>query len=225
MAGKNRFDMVLFDLEGTLVDFQWQLQQAVDEILPALKETGIDTALYGSNPGYATLYNKTREIVDTAESQMQKDIFDTLNPIYDKYDKDALTRWQPYPQTHEMLEQLSDFGIRMGVVSNCGAKAVHVVMEKFDLASFFEICLSRNDVSYIKPHPQGLNIALEKLDIQAESVIFIGDSINDILAAEKVPMQSCFLSGGESIVTGEGGTIGTYQIDSLDKLPVLMRDE
>jgi phosphoglycolate phosphatase len=216
--------MVLFDLEGTLVDFQWRLQQAVEEILPLLENAGIDTSLYGHNPDYATLYNKTRKIVDIPKSQVTNNIFDKLNLIYDKYDEDALSRWSPYPQTHRMLEKLLDHGIRMGIVSNCGSIAANAVLEKYKLASFFEICLSRNDVSYIKPYPEGLNLALKHLDIEKERVLFVGDSINDIKAAQSVPMQSCFLSGGESAVTGDGGTIGTFQITTLDNLLKLVRD-
>jgi phosphoglycolate phosphatase len=212
-----QFDVILFDLEGTLVDFQWRLDDAVTEILPVLAGAGIDPGLYGTSPGYADLYNKTRDITKVWESKNITPLFKQLTIIYDKYDRDALSRWAPYPEALLALEKLSAFGYRMGVVSNCGAHAADTLLERFHLAGFFEITLSRNDVSYLKPDPEGLKKALKRLCAPAHRTLFVGDSINDILAAKKIFMPSCFLSCGESLVTGEKAQ-ADFQISSLSGL-------
>ncbi len=218
MPENRSFDAILFDLEGTLVDFQWRLEDAVKEILPILTAAGIDPDRYGKSPVYAGLYNTTRKITKSWNSRESARLFEKLTLLYDKYDKDALGRWAPYPDAGAVLKKLSTAGYRMGVVSNCGAHAADTVLERFSLAGYFEIILSRNDVSYLKPSPEGLNLALKKLCISADRALFIGDSINDILAADKVPMPSCFLSCGESLVTGKNARIATFQISSLSSL-------
>jgi len=106
----------------------------------------------------------------------------------------------------------------MGIVSNCGARATNKVLERFNLAGYFEFILSRNDVPYLKPSPKGLKLALKKLCIPARRALFVGDSTNDILAANQVPMPSCFLSCGESRVTGKDGCNASFQISSLSGL-------
>ncbi|MFA5906831.1 MAG: HAD family hydrolase [Desulfobacula sp.] len=212
------FDLILFDLEGTLVDFQWRLDEAVGEILPVLAASGIDTGKYSASPSYAELFNTTRDLTRNWNPQHAVRLFEHLGEIYDKYDKDALSRWTPYPDTLTLLESLAKAGYRMGVVSNCGAHAAGSVLSRFNLSGYFEIILSRSDVAYIKPSPEGLILALEKLGTSPDRALFIGDSINDILAARNVPMPSCFLSGGESRVTGEDGSIATFQISSLSDL-------
>jgi len=222
MAAERKFDIILFDLEGTLVDFQWRLNDAVKEILQVLVNAGIDPALHGQSPDYAGLYNSTRDITDSWKIEDSKCLFDQLAAIYDRYDRDALSRWAPYPDTVNTLARLSDCGYRMGVVSNCGAYASDTVLEKFCLAGHFEIVLSRNDVEHLKPRPESLKLALKKLCAPADRSLFIGDSLNDILAADRVPMASCFLSGGESLVTGENADIATFQISSLSMLPVIL---
>lgn len=222
MTAEKKFDVILFDLEGTLVDFQWRLNDAVKEILQVLVNAGIDPALYGQSPGYAGLYNTTRDITDGWKTADSKYLFDRLAAIYERYDRDALSRWAPYPDTVDTLARLSDCGYRMGVVSNCGVYSSETVLEKFGLAGHFEMVLSRNDVEYLKPRPESLKLALKKLCAPADRSLFVGDSLNDILAADRVPMASCFLSGGESIVTGENADIATYRISSLSKLPDIL---
>ncbi len=218
MAAERKFDIILFDLEGTLVDFQWRLNDAVKEILQVLVNAGIDPAIYGQAPSYAGLYNTTRDITDVWKMADSKCLFDRLAVIYERYDRDALSRWAPYPDTGEILARLSDCGYRMGVVSNCGAHASETVLKKFGIAGHFEIILSRNDVEYLKPRPESLKLALKKLCAPADRTLFVGDSLNDILAADRVSVASCFLSGGESLVTGEYADIATFQISSLSML-------
>ncbi|WP_300463219.1 HAD family hydrolase [Desulfobacula sp.] len=218
MTDDRQFELVLFDLEGTLVDFQWRLEDAVKELLPVLSKAGIKPSRYGASPSYAGIYNTTRDITRAWDPQKADELFEQLADIYETYDRDALIRWAPYADAQSSLERLSAFKYRMGVVSNCGSHAADTVLERFNLAEFFEIALARNDVLYLKPSPEGLNLALEKLDVPADRTLFVGDSINDILAANKVPMPSCFLSGGESKVTGEDGRMATFQITSLSGL-------
>ena len=218
MVAERQFDVILFDLEGTLVDFQWRLTAAADEILQVLINAGIDTTQYGEAPDYACFYNTTRDIVSTWETEDAARLSGQLAVIYDKYDRDALSRWAPYPDTLDVLARLSACGYRMGVVSNCGAYASGRVLKFYNLARYFEIILSRDDLVYLKPHPEGLKKALKKLCASAERTLFVGDSLNDILAAEQVPMSSCFLSKGENLVTGKSADSATFQISSLSDI-------
>ena len=222
MMNNRTFNLILFDLEGTLVDFQWRLDEAVREILPVLADSGIDTRRYGPSPDYAGLFNTTLDLTRDWNPGKSAQLFDQLGVIYDKYDRDALSRWTPYPDTLSLLDSLAASGYCMGVVSNCGAQAVHTVLAKFRLSDYFDIILSRNEVSRIKPSPEGLILALERLGASPDQALFIGDSVNDILAAQAVPMASCFLSGGESRITGENGTMAAFQISSLSGLVPLL---
>ncbi len=213
-----RFDVILFDLEGTLVDFQWHLDEAVQETVSVLHDFDIHIGESGIPQTYASLYNTTRQIVRARAGEDEARLFEILDRIYERYDADALSRWSLYEGTLKTLERLQKNGYRMGLVSNCGSRAVRAVLERFQLAHYFEVILTRDDISYLKPHPEGLQRALAMLDISNLRVLFVGDSPNDILAARRVPVQSCFLLGGESRVKGHIEPKAEFQIAAIAEL-------
>ncbi|MFU8770226.1 MAG: HAD family hydrolase, partial [Desulfotignum sp.] len=60
--------------------------------------------------------------------------------------------------------------------------------------------------------------ALKALSLPSEQVLFVGDSINDILAAGNTGMTACFLSCGESRVTGLSAALNVHHISCLSDL-------
>ncbi len=214
---------ILFDLEGTLVDFQWNLKGAAAEILGLLSKHGIDPDAFGANPDYACLFNTTQKRITAWPQARANELIKKLNVVYNKYDADALSRWQPYPDTIQVLDNLFASGCRMGLVTNCCGTAVNRVLEKFDLASYFELVISRNDIQQVKPHPEGLIAACRTLDLPPEDILFVGDSVNDILPANEIGMPSCFLNCGECQITGNHGHHADHEISSLAGLYNLYR--
>jgi len=76
-------------LIGTPADFQYHLGEAVKETLPMLFRAGIDPYLYGTSPGYTTLYNTTRDIANVWEPEKADQLFGQLPTRYDKHGQDA----------------------------------------------------------------------------------------------------------------------------------------
>ncbi len=142
-TGDKQFEAVLFDLDGTLVDFQWDLDKAIPEICDILSVAGMDMACYGEPPSYVSLFNLTRDITDQWISrdaaEDARKLLAKMDEVYDRYDQDALTRWQPYPETRTILTELAEKGYRLGVVSNCGREAVHGILSRFNLTGFLSL--------------------------------------------------------------------------------------
>ena len=214
---------VFFDFEGTLVDFQWQLETAVAETLEALSKAGYKQQWYGENPGYAHIYNHTLDLAEQGKGNKSptgaKDLMDN---IYDRYDADALTRWKRYPDTLETLEKLRNQGFKMGLVSNVGKVSLEAAMEKLGLFGLLQIVVSRNDVSRLKPHPGGLLTAAKAIGAEPGETILIGDSRNDVNAARRAGMLAGYLRGGED--SREAMTLfpADVELDALHQLPPIL---
>jgi phosphoglycolate phosphatase len=211
---------IFFDFEGTVVDFQWQLKPAVEECLAELEKAGFNRDWYGTNPSYAYLYNHTLSLARQGRgSGDPSSAIAVIDEVYDKYDADALTRWNLYPDTLMVIEKLREQGFLMGIISNIGSVSLSAAMDKLGLAGKVEVVISRSDVTELKPHPEGLIKAAEQLKVDPAQSIFIGDSRNDVGAARGAGMLAGFIRGGEDSPDAMARHPADIEIDRLSQLP------
>src|SRR5690554_3420515 len=104
--------LVTLDFEGTLVNFQWNLEKAREEALNVLVEMGISREIFCSNTNYDDIYNLVRE--KSKEWGFTGNRLITLiDEIYDFYDMDAASRWKPVEGVYEVLHQLKECKIAL----------------------------------------------------------------------------------------------------------------
>ena len=192
-------EAILFDFEGTLVDLQWNLQGAVKETLEMLKTLRFPIQrLQGMK--YSTLMleavRMAQEIGQSAGRVREK-----IGAIYDRFDEDALKRWTLREGSEDFLSALKTKGIKIGLVSNVGRKALDKAILKLDLHPFFNVVVSRNDVQSMKPSGEGLRLALSRLRVTSDKALYVGDSLDDVLAAKAAGVKVIIIMGKESSET------------------------
>ncbi|MGC8491992.1 MAG: HAD family hydrolase [Syntrophobacteraceae bacterium] len=189
-------EAVLFDFEGTLVDFQWKIPEAVAEVLEMLLSMGFARAQLRSRK-YSTLVQEAMEAAPRLGLRPEA-VREAIGAIYDRYDEDALTRWKMRPGALDFLFALRSRGVRTALVSNVGAGGLAKALARLGLRPLLDIFLSRNDVPNLKPSPDGINLALEKLGARRQASLFIGDSLDDIHAARGAGLRALIITNGEN---------------------------
>lgn len=185
---------VLFDFEGTLVDFQWRLEPGETELRNALAALGFDRSQL-ERESYATMWNRA---VKDAEERRRAELAAKLLPIYDRYDRDALSRWALREDAVELLRRLRRAGLALGIVSNVGREALGRAVCRFGLDTLVHVVFSRNDVTLMKPAGEGIRAAAQALGVPVNEVLMVGDSRADILAARAAGARVAIIAGGES---------------------------
>ena len=142
---------LIFDFEGTLVDFQWRLAEAEAEGSAALANLGM--LREGSRGSYADLMNIALRY---QENFGRSEGVTALSAIYDRFDADALTRWQVRDGVLETLKEIKNRGFWTGLVSNVGTDSLSKALERLGLNSFLDVSISRNEARWLKPHPAGI---------------------------------------------------------------------
>ncbi len=211
---------VIFDFEGTLVDFQWQLAPAEAGLRAACADLGLRGAEF-SGGNYATLWNAAADL--WAPQGRLDELRQALCPIYDRWDADALTRWALRPGARELLAQLAERGIRAGLVSNIGLRALNAALERFGCAELLSPIVSRDDVTCMKPRAEGILRAMAQWP-PAGKTLFVGDSRADVLAARAAGLSVAIIRGGECAASAFADLPPDHFISRLDEIAGLLAE-
>jgi phosphoglycolate phosphatase len=178
---------VLFDLEDTLVQTPWSSHQHVLEFRRRTREKLVDlgvpaTVLEGIERS-TILRNKAWEYVEryfdrVATERFRREIEKFLN----RYELDSAKKSRLFDETFSALENLRKLGVRIGLVTNTSRRAVDIVFQTHGLKEYFDVVVTRESVTRLKPDPEGILLAAEKLG--ASHFLMVGDLVLDLLAAK-----------------------------------------
>jgi phosphoglycolate phosphatase len=145
-----------------------------------------------------------------------------LCPIYDRWDANALTRWAPRPGAAALLRQFAAAGLRVGMVSNVGRRALGEALQRFGLAEFLKPVISRDEVTTMKPRAEGILRVLSAWQLSADAVLFVGDSRADVRGARAAGLRVAIIRGGECVEADFADDPPDFMISRLDELAGLV---
>jgi phosphoglycolate phosphatase len=215
---------VLFDFEGTLVEFAWDLGAGEAALRNALADLGFPRDLFTAD-SYASMWNRALRLEGSAVGEGaavgEDELRAHLGPIYDRFDLDALERWRLRPGALETVAELQSRGLLLAVVSNIGRIALQPAIERFGLADHLDLIVARDDVRFMKPDGEGLRTCLERLDVVAAQALFVGDSRTDVLAARDAGVRVAIVTGGESAPEAYADLQPDAFLDGLSQVTVI----
>ncbi len=215
--------LVLFDLDGTLVDsvpdLAYSLQRMLQKLeLPARSEA--EVRLWVGN-GAARLVG--RALTGSMDGEPEEALFERALPLFmDFYGRHACDRSRLYPGVREGLEMLHSAGARMACITNKPACFIQPLFEKLGIEHYFELSLGGDSLPRIKPDPLPFRHALEHFGMEATETLVVGDSANDILAARAAGLAVVCLSYGYNHGHDIRDSAPDAVIDSLTELGGLL---
>lgn len=213
---------VIFDLDGTLVSFNFDVRGSRKALLEELASRGFEVSGYD-------LTLPTQEILDGARRQIaagevQEDYKTVRNALYlilDAFEVEGSLKSVPFRDTRETLNELKRRKVRLAVVTNSGRTATMGLLGRSGMIDYFEFVLTRDDVEYLKPNPDGLLRAVSRLSLPAPSILFVGDSVLDILAAKRAGLKVVSVATGNysaERLKAEGADIVLPRISDLPEV-------
>lgn len=211
--------LVLFDLDGTLVDSVKDLAGAAQQMMSSLDHVPPDLGKvreYVGN-GIERLVHRclTGQMGGDAAVEEFEPAMELFMVAYEQHNTKHST---VYAGVLEGLEAVAGSGVRMGCVTNKSRRFTSPLLEALDLAGYFELVVCGDTTAHKKPHPAPLNYALERSSLTPEQALFVGDSSNDVLAARAARMPVVCVNYGYN----HGRDIADSQPDAvLDSLAEL----
>ncbi|ALG66653.1 phosphoglycolate phosphatase [Beggiatoa leptomitoformis] len=208
--------LVLCDLDGTLVDSMADLANAVDAMMAELELPlcGEEKVRHWVGNGAERLVK--RALTNDFHAEPDADLFAKAFPLFvTAYAQNNGEHSKLYDGVMEGLLWLQQQGFHLGCITNKPEQFTLPLLEKLDIKRFFPLVVSGDTLPAKKPDPLPLLHAAQFFGVLPADSLFIGDSINDVLAARAAGFSVICVSYGYN----HGQDIRTANPDSvLDSL-------
>lgn len=202
--------LILFDLDGTLIEFTLDHEAQKDGVRSLAGSLGVELK---ANTIHGML-SEFREAAPNVYPLFKSRAFDTLK----RYELSAPVA-NMNRSTDRLLRQLR-VNYLVGVVTNNCREMLDRFLSNSSVS--FDVSVSRDDAGELKPAPDALLLAMKTANCTAEQTIMVGDSIIDIRAANAAGIRSvAFLGGFGSKTIALGGA--DYMTGELSKLPSILK--
>jgi phosphoglycolate phosphatase len=214
-----RPDMVLIDVDGTLVDSVPDLAWCVDATMRELgmPERGEAAVRHWVGNGVERLVK--RALLNRLDGEPDAALYNKALPVFQAfYSENTSKRSKLYAGVADALEFLRSTGVRLGCVTNKASRFTLPILRDLGIADYFATVLCGDEVERKKPDPQPLLTVAERLQTAAERSMMIGDSMSDVKAARAAGFSIVCMSYGYN----HGEDIRDYHpdavVDSMDEI-------
>lgn len=171
--------LVIFDLDGTILDTVLDLTNAVNHLLSKIDRPLVEPHQIKAYLGQGPKYLLEHALNETLEGEK----FDRYYKIYnDYYQAHQLDYTKPYDGIEEVLKTLKGKGYLLAVVSNKQEPVTKSLMEEL-FPNTFDYVIGTSKTNLPKPNPMMVIKVMEVLNIDSKDAIYIGDTQTDMKTA------------------------------------------
>ncbi len=204
--------LVVFDLDGTLVDSKVDLANSVNHALGAFGLPSLPNETIHSYVG-----NGASMLIQRSVGEDGKEIVPrVLETFLSHYREHLLDTTIPYPGVRESLEAYSGT-FQMAVLTNKAVDMTRSILVGLSLSRHFVDVRGGDSFGTKKPHPEGLLRIMTHRGVPPGETIMVGDSVTDILAGQGAGAATCAVTYGY----GGDGFPGLSPDFTIDRFPDL----
>ncbi len=187
-APQRAFDLVMFDLDGTLIETAPEIADATNDTLTQFGLAQVTQQQVNDWIGHGTQTLLVQALAasrqTSQEAVRQADDFAAISAAFVvHYGQRCGSRSHLYPQVREVLHALKAQGVKLAVVTNKEDRYTQVVLDAHRLAPLFDRVISGDTLPTKKPDPSGIAACLAQFGVDRARALFVGDSSIDVATA------------------------------------------
>jgi putative hydrolase of the HAD superfamily len=221
---------VIFDLDNTLTDFMKMKDLAIQGAADAMIDSGLKKTLEEARSEINAVYREMGiEYQKVFDVYLQR----TLGHIDYKMLAAAIVGYRRardsalvlYPHVNLTLHELIKRGLKLAVVSDAPRDGAWLRLCYLKLQHIFDVVVTYEDTLQRKPNPEPFRRVLDRLQIQPDEALMVGDwPERDVIGAKALGMKTVFARYGDTFGTQEGESGADYDIeDVMDLLTIVDR--
>ncbi|MHA1917708.1 MAG: HAD family hydrolase [Candidatus Ranarchaeia archaeon] len=219
---KRKTTTIIFDLDGTLVEFILDFKKIKKTIIDFLELMNLPIENLDSNMQTTNLISemililKDKGYSDEYVEKIQISIYDLI----EIFEWEAAGKTNLLPDVEETLYKLKE-KYELILFTNVPNRVAKYTLDRFNLMEVFSKIYGRDDVPSMKPHKEGIEYNIQKNDLDLEKTLMVGDSSIDIIPANKIGLFTVGITTGKSpkeVLTNSGAKKVLSSINELSEL-------
>ena len=219
-------EAVIFDLDGTLTNFNLDFKTLRAEVRSYLMRTGVPASVLNVSESIFEMLKKA-EIFFKNNGKSGNGFGEVRNQslaIAERFEMEAAATTSLMPGAYEALQEFRRMKLEIALCTTSGEKATNYILQQFKIAQFFGVVVTRNNVGNVKPQTDEFEFALKELNVSPEAALIVGDSVVDMQSAKELKAVAVGLPTGVSTMEQLKRNGANYVVTSLIDLPALVKE-
>jgi phosphoglycolate phosphatase len=215
--------LLIFDLDGTLIDSRQDLVNSVNAALRALERAELPSDEIAAMVGDGAPALVRRALGDAADGALVQRGLELFLSYYREHKLDHTHLYDGIPEALDTLQSTNGARRVMSVLTNKPVYPSRAIVDALGIAARFVSVYGGNSFETKKPDPLGINTILAETGVRPEEAVMIGDSAVDILTGRNAGTWTCGVTYGFAPHTLVE-TPGDVMADSPQELAGLLQD-
>jgi phosphoglycolate phosphatase len=211
--------LLIFDLDGTLIDSRLDLMHSVNATLAHTGRGPLPADQIFSYVGDGAPLLIRRSLGPGAS---ETEVREALEFFLDYYRDHALDYTTLYPGVRESLVRMNDAGAKLAVLTNKPVRISHFVLKGLGIAPLFFQVYGGNSFEFKKPNPIGIETLRAEVNAAPGETCMVGDTYIDVQTARNAGVKSCGVAWGfrpETFVEFPPDLLIERMEDLADRIP------
>ncbi len=187
---------IIWDLDGTLIDFKINSVKARRKAIKVLRDYGIPKEKLSIETPILENVKNSRVIFNELgfSSEKIKEIIKEVNNAVIQVEHEAAIKATLTQGINQVLEFAKKKRLKQAVFTYNTHNNARISLETVNIIHYFEVIVGRDDTKNLKPHPDHLKHICEKINVKPDQIVVIGDTGRDIEAAINIGSRSIALN-------------------------------
>jgi HAD superfamily hydrolase (TIGR01549 family) len=216
---------VIFDLDGTIVDFNIDFKAARAEVIHLLTQQNLPSSLLSVNESlFITLKKVEKRMKENGKDEQEfVKLKEKVIAVVERYEAKAARETNLILGILETLKTLRKMKLKIAIFTANGEKSTNHILRRFRLRQFFDAIITRESVLAVKPDPVHLEAVLKALKVRPEEAIVVGDSVRDVECARRLKVLAVGVTTGFSSIEELTRAGADYLASSSTDIPSLLQ--
>jgi pyrophosphatase PpaX len=183
-----RFPVVLFDLDGTIVDSGWMILASFRHATKKVLGREIPDDVLMARVGSGHLVDQMADFDPEKAEELAHAYREFYAPLHSEL--------EAFPGMLELLHTLDEEGRLLGVVSAKRGDIVHLAFDALGFGQLMDVVVGSDEAPRGKPYPDQILVALERIGAEPDQTAYVGDAPFDVSAAKAAGVHAIGVTWG-----------------------------